>query len=180
MSSNRSVNFTLRVNKKFYNSRYHFLTILSPQIKQNEWMVCQYWNYFVSNKPKALSVTLMAIWFIQQELINNFHINYTQISHKSRELSPLLDAVVQKADLTKYCSSVGEESVCNSGDPSFIPGLGTSPGEGKRYPLQYSGLESAMDCSPWHHKESDLTERLSLSLSFTLMYYIQAYLNRFE
>ena len=88
-------------------------------------------------------------------------------------------------------SSDGEESTCNGGDPSFIPGLGRnpgfdsfrrsdrlptsvflgfhcgpfgknpsamqetwvhslgwedSPGEGKGYPLQYSGLENSMDC----------------------------------
>ena len=29
---------------------------------------------------------------------------------------------------------------------SSIPGLGISPGEGKGYPLQYSGLENPMDC----------------------------------
>ena len=45
----------------------------------------------------------------------------------------------------------------------LIPGLGRSPGEGKGYPLQYSGLENSMDCSPWGCKESDMTERLSLS-----------------
>ena len=47
------------------------------------------------------------------------------------------------------------------------PGLGRSPGEGKGYPLQYSGLENSMDCmySPWGRKESDMTERPSLSLS---------------
>ena len=28
----------------------------------------------------------------------------------------------------------------------LIPGLGRSPGEGKGYPLQYSGLETSMDC----------------------------------
>ena len=28
----------------------------------------------------------------------------------------------------------------------LIPGLGRSPGEGKGYPLQYSGLENSMDC----------------------------------
>ena len=33
-------------------------------------------------------------------------------------------------------SSVGKESVCNTGDPSTIPGSGRSPGEGKGYPLQ--------------------------------------------
>ena len=27
-----------------------------------------------------------------------------------------------------------------------IPGLGRSPGEGKGYPVQYSGLETSMDC----------------------------------
>ena len=32
------------------------------------------------------------------------------------------------------------------GDLGLIPGLGRSPGEGKGYPLQYSGLENFMDC----------------------------------
>ena len=35
-------------------------------------------------------------------------------------------------------SSVGKESACNAGDPSLIPGSESSPGEGIRYPLQYS------------------------------------------
>ena len=34
----------------------------------------------------------------------------------------------------------------DAGDPGLIPGLGRSPGEGKSYPLQYSGLENSMDC----------------------------------
>ena len=42
--------------------------------------------------------------------------------------------------------SVGKESTCNAGDPGLIPGLGRSTGEGKEYPLQYSGLENSMDC----------------------------------
>ena len=44
-------------------------------------------------------------------------------------------------------SSVGKESVCNVRDVGLIPGLGRSPGEGKGYPLQYSGLENSMDCT---------------------------------
>ena len=32
------------------------------------------------------------------------------------------------------------------GDLGSIPGLGRSPGEGKGYPLQYSGLENSIDC----------------------------------
>ena len=35
-------------------------------------------------------------------------------------------------------SSVGKESTYNTGDPSLIPGMGRSPGEGIGYPLQYS------------------------------------------
>jgi len=43
-------------------------------------------------------------------------------------------------------SSVGKESTCNAGDPSSIPGPERSTGEGKGYPLQYSGMENSMDC----------------------------------
>ena len=46
--------------------------------------------------------------------------------------------------------------------------LGRSPGEGKGYPRQDSGLENSMD-SPWGRKELDMTEQLSLtSLDVTL------------
>ena len=55
------------------------------------------------------------------------------------------------------------------GDLGSIPGLGRSPGEGNSYPLQYSGLENSMDLySPWGHKESDTTERLSLYSHFLI------------
>ena len=40
----------------------------------------------------------------------------------------------------------GKESACNAGDLGSIPGLGRSPGEGKGYTRQYSGLENSMDC----------------------------------
>ena len=40
----------------------------------------------------------------------------------------------------------GKESACNAGDLDLIPELGRSPGEGKGYSLQYSGLENSMDC----------------------------------
>ena len=49
-----------------------------------------------------------------------------------------------------------------------IPGSGRSPGEGKGYTFQYSGWENSMDYnSQWGHKESDMTERLSLSFHVT-------------
>jgi len=44
------------------------------------------------------------------------------------------------------CGSAGKESTRNAGNLGLIPELGKSPGEGKGYPLQYSGLENSMDC----------------------------------
>ena len=50
----------------------------------------------------------------------------------------------------------------------MAPGLGRSLGEGKGYPLQYSGLENSMDYIIHGVAELDMTERLPLSLSTTL------------
>ena len=54
------------------------------------------------------------------------------------------------------CDSAGKDSTCNAGDLGSIPGLGRSPGEGKGYSLQYSGLENSMDCMEL--QASDKTE----------------------
>ena len=48
--------------------------------------------------------------------------------------------------LGRWQNLIGKESACSAGDPSLIPGSGRTPGEGKGYPLQYSGLEDSMDC----------------------------------
>ena len=44
-------------------------------------------------------------------------------------------------------SSVGKEFAWNARYPGLIPGSGRSSGEGKGYPLHYSGLENSMDCT---------------------------------
>ena len=60
-----------------------------------------------------------------------------------------------------------KESACNAEDLGSIPGLGRSPGRGHGNQFQYSCLEnphgqrSLTGYSPWDHKESDITERLS-------------------
>ena len=56
------------------------------------------------------------------------------------------------------CGSAGKEYACNSGDMGSIPGLGRSPGEGKGYPLQNSGLENSMDYIVLGVTESDTTD----------------------
>ena len=80
-----------------------------------------------------------------------------------------------------------KESAYNVGDLGSIPGFGRSPGGGHDNPLQYScfenphgqrslenprgqrslenprGQRSLVGYSPWGHKESDKTERLSIA-----------------
>ena len=60
------------------------------------------------------------------------------------------------------CGSAGKKYTCSAGDLALIPGLGRSPGEGKGYPLQYSGLENSTDCIVHGVAELDMTEQLSL------------------
>ena len=63
----------------------------------------------------------------------------------------------------ELCGSDGKGSICNVGDPSSVPGSGKPPREGNGYPLQYSchGQWRLAGCSPWGHKESDMTEQLT-------------------
>ena len=44
----------------------------------------------------------------------------------------------------QFHGSAGKESTCNLEDLGSVPALGRSPGEGKGYPLHYSGLENSM------------------------------------
>ena len=56
----------------------------------------------------------------------------------------------------------------NAGD--LIPGSGRSPGEENGYPTpvflpgKSNGQRGLVGYTPWSHKESDMTERLTLSL----------------
>ena len=63
------------------------------------------------------------------------------------------------------CGSAGKESACSEGDLASIPGLRRSPVRGKGYTLQYFGLENSKHCIVHGgHKQSDMTDQLSLSL----------------
>ena len=50
---------------------------------------------------------------------------------------------------TSLLAQTVKRLVYNAGDPSSIPGLGKSPGEGNGNPLQYSCLENPMDRGAW-------------------------------
>ena len=68
--------------------------------------------------------------------------------------------------------SDGKEYACNAEDPSLIPGSGDPRGR-EWLPTavflhgEFYGQRSLAGYSPWGHKESNKTERLTLSLHFS-------------
>ena len=74
-------------------------------------------------------------------------------------------------------SSAGKESACSAGDLGSIPDLGRSPGEGKGYSLQYSGLENSMDCTV--HEIAKSQTRLS-NFHFTSVKKIKSKVENWE
>ena len=75
------------------------------------------------------------------------------------ELKPLRSFLPPKPSYPDYLDTIPELelwgfpggsadkiSVCNVGGLGLIPGLERFPGEGKGYPLLYSGLENSMNC----------------------------------
>ena len=87
------------------------------------------------------SSPILAVWFDNKvNWLDNQAYSWVGKIHWRR------DRLLTPVFLGFPCGSAGQESACNVGDLSLIPGLGRSPGEGKGNPLQYSGLENSMDC----------------------------------
>ena len=67
--------------------------------------------------------------------------------------------------------SAGKESTCNWGRPGFDPWAGNIPWRREWLPTPvlspgaFQGQRSLVGYSPWGHRESDMAEWLSLSLS---------------
>ena len=105
-------------------------------------------NYKNTNMWRLNNMPLNNQWVteaIKQEIKNYLETN----ENKNTKIQNLWDAVKTViAQLVKSfpCGSASKESTCNVGDLGPIPGLGRSPGEGKGYPLQYSGLKNYIDC----------------------------------
>ena len=82
-------------------------------------------------------------------------------------------AIYQALSMDSPSGSDSKESAYNARDLGSIPGWRRSPGEGNGHPLLYSCLEnpvdrgSLVDCSPGGHRQSDTTERWTLSLPLT-------------
>ena len=66
--------------------------------------------------------------------------------------------------------SDSKESACNAADLDLIPGVGKIPWRREWLPTpvflpgEFHGQRSLASYSPWGHKESDMSERLTLSL----------------
>ena len=137
-----------------------------------------------TKKPRLLVFILGSVWYNDLDVLKDYFIDYSSIwvcliSHHVYNPVDLLPEyyrydfelfslclVAHDFSLPLYlcllCGSAGKEPACNAGDLGSIPGLGRSPGEGKGYTLQYSGLENSMDYtySPWSCKELDTTGQL--------------------
>ena len=117
-------------------------------------------GYLLISFPNLRSILLSDIPlkcncnYYNQLLFLNFSVNsydwQTKLSQKG--IKSFIYLILYKIYLTPSlntrgfpCGSAGKESTCNARDLGLISGLGRSPGEGKGYPLQYSGLENSMD-----------------------------------
>ena len=78
--------------------------------------------------------------------VQNLDKNMPKVQNLDYLLLNIYNSNVYRIYMGFLYGSAGKESACNVGDLGSIPELGRYPGEGKGYPLQYSGLENSMDC----------------------------------
>ena len=90
-------------------------------------------------KPQIHSLALKDLCVLSSSTFQPLLMVWKILWRRDRLLTPVF--------LRFHCGSAGKESSSNVGDLGSIRGLRRSPGEGKGYPLQYSGLENSMDCS---------------------------------
>ena len=90
------------------------------------------WDFPGKNTGMGCRFLLWGIFLIQG---SNLHLLHWQA-----------DSLPTPEFLGFPCCSAGKESAWNAGDVASIPGLGRSLGEGKGYPLKYTGLERSKDC----------------------------------
>ena len=78
----------------------------------------------------SLNFCLSEKLFISPSILNEILVGYSNLACRIFPFSTL--------NMGFPCGSDGKAPVCNEGDPSSIPGLGRSPGEGNGSPLGIS------------------------------------------
>ena len=112
-------------------------------------------------------------WFPQPSSLTQQHLLYSLSFLKFFRSDARVTFCSHPDHISFPCGSAGKESASNMGDLGSIPELGRSPGEGKGYPLHYSGLENSMDCivhgvaNSWTWL-SDFHKTVSINLVLTL------------
>ena len=76
--------------------------------------------------------------------VHMYHLPFGFLSHPDHHR-----ALSRVPCATQYVLICYRFSVCNSGDPGSVSGLGRSPGERHGKSLQYSCLENPMDRGAW-------------------------------
>ena len=94
---------------------------------------CQWGDKTKSNYPRRRKIFIPRFWSYS---IISWWLNYVCLTSQSSSLSFPGD-------------SDSKEFLFTAGDLGWIPGLWRSLGEGKGYPLQYSGPEISMDRGTW-------------------------------
>ena len=79
----------------------------------------------------------------QKEIYTHLHTEFQRTARRDKKV--FLTDQFTETEKNDPCSSSGKKSACNVGGLGSIPELGRSPGEGKDYLFQYSGLENCMD-----------------------------------
>ena len=96
-----------------------------------------YWEMFYLSKWSYSICSLMCSWYISSTL--NLKELYVEFSNHNTTL------LCRKWCLLNMQIYISSTLTWPARDLGLIPGLGRSPGEGKGYPLQYSGLDNSMD-----------------------------------
>ena len=122
------------------------------RVLSNESVLCirwpKYWSFSFSISPSneysgLISfrmdwLSLPAVQGTLKSLLQHHSSKASILQHLAFFVSPTLTSIGFPG------GSDGKVSACNVGDPGSTPGSGRSPGEGKGYPFQYSGLENSM------------------------------------
>ena len=123
-----------------------WITVILNGLPSKQRSFCHFWDYnsdsFVDYKGHSISSVAS---LIAQMVKNPPAMQETQFDCRVGKIRWRRDRLPTPIFLGFPCGSSGKESACNARDLSLISGLGKSPGEGKGYPLQYSGLENSID-----------------------------------
>ena len=159
--------FSAFSKSNLYIWKFSVHILLKPNLKDFE-------HYFLTCEMSAVVWLLEHSWasLIAQLVKNCLQCRRPQFDSWVRKNHWRKDRLPTPVFLGFSGGSDGKEFACHMGDLGSIPRLGRSPRREHGNPLQYSclgnphGQRSLAGCSPWVHKESDITEQLSTAQIF--------------